>query len=238
MFKISPPNKMGIHISGGSGIRIGSCRVSDSNDHGISLTTDVTVAPDDDAEIRAFIADKTPIEVVAAASDEIAKFPEVLRVDAVTQEQALERAKSELGEFKDVFEFEFLPASLDVKLKPGFRDPATVRRIATRLRDYEFVDDVRYGDEWITAAIFVLMVAGWVFGSKLNLNTTSVAFMGFGVLLLANVITLDDIAKQGDTLATFLWLAVLSWEDLSNGLPICLRSATIPLPSFSPPMKR
>ena len=33
--------------------------------------------------------------------------------------------------------------------------------------------------------------------------------MGFGVLLLANVLTLDDIAKQGDTLATFLWLSVL-----------------------------
>ena len=64
-------------------------------------------------------------------------------------------------------------------------------------------------DEWITAATFVLMVAGWVFGSKLDLNTTSVAFMGFGVLLLAGVITLDDIAKQGDTLATFLWLSVL-----------------------------
>jgi DASS family divalent anion:Na+ symporter len=63
--------------------------------------------------------------------------------------------------------------------------------------------------EWITAVTFALMVAGWVFGSKLNLNTTSVAFMGFGVLLLAGVITADDIAKQGDTLATFLWLAVL-----------------------------
>jgi DASS family divalent anion:Na+ symporter len=63
--------------------------------------------------------------------------------------------------------------------------------------------------EWITAATFVLMVAGWVFGAKFGLNTTSVAFMGFGLLLFANVITLDDIAKQGDTLVTFLWLAVL-----------------------------
>ncbi len=63
--------------------------------------------------------------------------------------------------------------------------------------------------EWITAGTFVLMVAGWVFGAKLNLNTTSVAFLGFGVLLLAGVITAGDIAKQGDTLATFLWLAVL-----------------------------
>jgi DASS family divalent anion:Na+ symporter len=52
-------------------------------------------------------------------------------------------------------------------------------------------------DEWITAGTFVLMVAGWIFGNKLQLNTTSVAFMGFGVLLFLNVITLDDITKQG-----------------------------------------
>ena len=64
-------------------------------------------------------------------------------------------------------------------------------------------------DEWITAMTFVVMVGGWVFGSALNLNGTAVAFMGFGVLLVAGVLTLEDIAKQGDTLVTFLWLAIL-----------------------------
>jgi len=64
-------------------------------------------------------------------------------------------------------------------------------------------------DEWITAVIFAAMVAGWVFGNALNLNGTSVAFMGFGLLLMAGVLTLNDIATQGDTLNTFLWLAVL-----------------------------
>lgn len=64
-------------------------------------------------------------------------------------------------------------------------------------------------EEWITAGTFVLMVAGWVFGNKLQLNTTSVAFMGFGVLLFLGVITLEDITRQGDTLVTFFWLAVL-----------------------------
>ena len=64
-------------------------------------------------------------------------------------------------------------------------------------------------DEWITAATFVVMVAGWVFGNALKLNGTSVAFMGFGVLLVTGVLTLGDLSKQGDTLTTFLWLAVL-----------------------------
>lgn len=64
-------------------------------------------------------------------------------------------------------------------------------------------------NEWITAVTFVLMVAGWVFGNSLKLNGTAVAFLGFGALLLTGVLTVDDICKQGDTLVTFLWLAVL-----------------------------
>jgi DASS family divalent anion:Na+ symporter len=64
-------------------------------------------------------------------------------------------------------------------------------------------------DEWITAVAFVLMVSGWIFGDMLKLNVTSVAFGGLGLLLMMNVLTLSDIATQGDTLATFLWLAVL-----------------------------
>jgi divalent anion:Na+ symporter, DASS family len=64
-------------------------------------------------------------------------------------------------------------------------------------------------DEGITAIAFALMVSGWIFSDRLGLNVTSIAFGGLGLLLLTNVLTLDDIATQGDTLATFLWLAVL-----------------------------
>ena len=64
-------------------------------------------------------------------------------------------------------------------------------------------------DEWITAVAFVLMVTGWIFADKLHLNVTSIAFGGFGLLLMANVLKLEDITNQGDTLTTFLWLAVL-----------------------------
>ncbi|MCW5591403.1 MAG: DASS family sodium-coupled anion symporter [Burkholderiales bacterium] len=63
--------------------------------------------------------------------------------------------------------------------------------------------------EWITAVVFVVMVAGWVAADSLKLNVTSIAFGGLGVLLLAGVLTLEDISLMGDTLATFLWLAIL-----------------------------
>ena len=44
-------------------------------------------------EIRAFVAEKTPVEQIALAAGDVAKYPEVQSVDLVTQEQALERAR-------------------------------------------------------------------------------------------------------------------------------------------------
>ena len=64
-------------------------------------------------------------------------------------------------------------------------------------------------DEWITAGIFAFMILGWVFGDSLQLNATSVAFAGLGMLLMSNVIGLKDVAEHGEALETFLWLAVL-----------------------------
>jgi DASS family divalent anion:Na+ symporter len=64
-------------------------------------------------------------------------------------------------------------------------------------------------DEWIVAIAFALMVAGWIMAKPLGLDLTAVAFGGLGALLASSVLTLDDIAQEGGTLITFLWLAVL-----------------------------
>ena len=64
-------------------------------------------------------------------------------------------------------------------------------------------------DELVTALAFGGMVTGWVTAGTFGLNVTAVAFAGLGLLLSTRVLTLEDISKQGDTLATFVWLAVL-----------------------------
>lgn len=140
-------------------------------------------------EIRAFVEDKTTVEQLTLASDDIAKYPEVEKVDVVSQAQALERARKELGEFKDVFESEFLPASLDVKLKPGFRDPTNVRKVVDRIREYEFVDDVRYGEEWITQLYRLRNIAG-VAGAALGL-----AFAAVAVIIIGATIRMAVLAR-------------------------------------------
>ena len=63
--------------------------------------------------------------------------------------------------------------------------------------------------EKIVAATFVGMVALWAAAASLGLDSTAVAFLGLGVLLATGVLTLADIAKEGDVLATFIWFAVL-----------------------------
>jgi len=133
-------------------------------------------------EIRAFVADGTAMEKIATVSDEISKFPEVSRVDVVTPEQALERARKEMGEFSDVFEAGFLPASIDVRLKDGFRDPATVKKVADRLREYEMVDDIRFGEEWIAQLYKLRNIAG-VAGAALGLAFAAVAIIIIGATI-------------------------------------------------------
>jgi len=63
--------------------------------------------------------------------------------------------------------------------------------------------------EKIVAATFAGMVGLWASASTLGLDSTAVAFLGLGVLLATGVLTLGDIAKEGDVLATFIWFAIL-----------------------------
>lgn len=110
-------------------------------------------------EIRAFIADSTAPEAIAVAMGDIGAYKEVARVEYVSPEQALERARKELGEFKDVFEAGFLPASIDIRMREGHRDPSTVQQVAERVKQLPMVNDVRFGEEWVKKLYSIRNVA-------------------------------------------------------------------------------
>ncbi len=137
---------------------------------------------EDRVELRAFVANGTSVDDLTAASDAILKYPQVSTVEIVTQQQALARARKELGEFQDVFDSEFLPASLDVHLKPGFRDPASVHTVADRIRELSIVDDIRFGEEWITQLYRLRNIAG-VAGIVLGLAFATVAIIIIGATI-------------------------------------------------------
>ena len=138
-------------------------------------------------EIRAFLAEGTPVEVVSAAMGDIGAFPEVSRVEYVSPDSALARARAELGEFKDVFESAFLPASIDVRMREGHRDPNTVKMIAARIHSFEFVDDVRYGEDWVDKLYRIRNVATAT-GVILGLAFAAVAVIIIGATIRVAVL--------------------------------------------------
>jgi cell division transport system permease protein len=144
---------------------------------------------EDRVEVRAFVAEGTAPEATSAAVGDVAMFPEVLSVRLVTEAQAIERARRELGEFEDVFEDGLLPASIEVRLRPGQRDPETVRTVARRLETYDFVDDVRYGEEWVEK-LYRLRTIATTAGLALGVTFALVA-----VIIIGSTIRMAVLAR-------------------------------------------
>ncbi len=116
-------------------------------------------------EVVAYLKRGTPVEAIEVAMSDIQAFPEVESVEHVTEAQALARARQELPEFRDIFqdlETNPLPASVDVRLKPQFRDARHAAQVADRLRALAFVDDVRYGSDWVQKLDHLRNIAGAV----------------------------------------------------------------------------
>jgi cell division transport system permease protein len=138
-------------------------------------------------EIVAFLADGTLPESISAAMGDISAFPEVARVEQVSPEQALARARAELPEFQDVFDASFLPPSIEVRLKEGHRDPATVKDVTQRIQTYPFVDDVRYGEDWVKKLYDIRNIAGAA-GIALGLLFAAVAVIIIGTTIRMTVL--------------------------------------------------
>ncbi|HWK90480.1 MAG TPA: permease-like cell division protein FtsX, partial [Longimicrobium sp.] len=116
-------------------------------------------------EIVAYLVDATTPAQLQLAQDEVRQLPEVQAVKYVTRTEALATAMEEMEEFRDVFtdlESNPLPASLEVRLKPGSRSPRAVEKVARRVEAYPFVEDVRYGKDWLNTIHTLRRIAGGV----------------------------------------------------------------------------
>ena len=140
-------------------------------------------------EVRAFLVDNTPTDSIATMMEELGKRADVLRVEYIDKEQALTRAREELGEFKDVFEAGFLPASIDIRLREGYRDPRAVLLVADVVRTMPYVEDVRYGADWIEKLHRIRNIAtatGVVLG---------VAFAAVAIIIISASIRMTVLAR-------------------------------------------
>ena len=141
-------------------------------------------------EIVAYIFRGTPAETIAIATQDISAFPEVSDVSYVSEEEALRRARAELIEFRDAYrdlQVNPLPASIDVRMKDGHRDAATVERVAQRLRNFGFIEDVRFGRDWVQKLDHLRNLTGLV-GLVIGLAFAAVAVVIIGVTIRLTIL--------------------------------------------------
>ena len=103
-------------------------------------------------EIVVYLRDDARQSEIDQAEKELGSLGEVARVHYVSKRDALAKAKEELPDFSDLFaaaEVNPLPQSLEIELRPGARTTEVVERISAKASAYPFVEDVRYGREWV-----------------------------------------------------------------------------------------
>jgi cell division transport system permease protein len=114
-------------------------------------------------EVIAYLRDDSAPEAVRIAQEDIAAFAEVRDVSYISKEHALLKAREELPEFASVFgdlDTNPLPASLEILLHPNQTGAEAVEAVARRVRQYPFVEDVRFGSEWLDKVYLLRRAAG------------------------------------------------------------------------------
>lgn len=145
---------------------------------------------EDRVEVVAFLQRGTPTQTIAAATSDIAAFPEVRLVLYVSAEDALERARRDLVEFQDAYrdlEVNPLPPSFEIRLHEGQQNAATAAAVAERLTGFPFVEEVRYGQEWVQRLDQLRTIAGLV-GFAIGLAFALVSMVIIGVTIRMTVL--------------------------------------------------
>lgn len=132
------------------------------------------------AHLVMYLAD----DVTTASANDIRSslmdMPAVASAEYVGSEAAMERFAAALGRHDDLLEGlepTFLPASIEVTLRPGLRPIATLTPVVERLRGNPEIADVEFTDDWVEqsaaiqraldrahwlALLFVLIACGYL----------------------------------------------------------------------------
>lgn len=114
-------------------------------------------------------ADRQVVERLLMPGEVVEGFAYVSKAEALTR---FTQTFADLTPTVESFETNPLPASYDVRLRPGGGSPAGLESLATRLRDTSGVTDVRYDRQWLDRlldAVSVVRLVGLVLGAVLIL---------------------------------------------------------------------
>jgi DASS family divalent anion:Na+ symporter len=89
---------------------------------------------------------------------------------------------------------------------PEIKETPTASRMASdKLREMGKIKPT----EWVTLGVFFLLLALWIGGEHIGLDSTTAALVGLGVLLLSGALTWQDILNETGAWDTLVWFASL-----------------------------
>ncbi|MCH7991197.1 MAG: ABC transporter permease [Gemmatimonadetes bacterium] len=136
-------------------------------------------------EVVVYLRDDARQSEIDLLLAELASLEEVRVVRFVSKRDALERARTELPEFGELFidiDVNPLPQSLEVELRQGSRSLEVVERVSAVAMGYPFVEDARYGREWVDR-LFALKRIGFASTAVLGSAFAMVAALIIGTAL-------------------------------------------------------
>jgi cell division transport system permease protein len=116
-------------------------------------------------QINAYLDQSLDAAAVQNLMDRVRTFPEVEEVRHISRERAWREFEASLGAQSAVLEGlpkDVLPASLEIAVKPNFRDGPLVEDLANRLRKERDVVLVEYPQEWVDRLSLVVLAVQWV----------------------------------------------------------------------------
>ena len=146
-------------------------------------------------EVVVYLRDDARQAEIDLLQSDLSEIGEVARVRYVSKREALERAKQDLPEFSDLFsglDVNPLPQSLEVEFRPGARNREVVERVSEAAGAYPFVEDVRYGREWVDK-LFTLRRVGAATAAVLG-----GAFFVVAALIIAMALRIAVLARRDE----------------------------------------
>jgi cell division transport system permease protein len=146
-------------------------------------------------EVVVYLRDDSRQSEIDLVQSDLSKIADVARVRYVSKREALERAQQDLPEFGDLFagvDVNPLPQSLEIELRPGARNQEVVERVSDAASAYPFVEDVRYGREWVDK-LFTLRRVGAVTAAVLG-----AAFLSVAALIIATALRIAIFARRDE----------------------------------------
>jgi cell division transport system permease protein len=131
----------------------------------------------DQIQITAYLNAKLEPDDVQALLKRVEALPEVEQVRHITHEQAWRDFQTALGSqsgLLDGLPRDVLPESVEITVKPAYRDAAPVDQLAARLKAEKEIASVEYPQEWVERlGLIVLAVewSKWIVGGALFMAT-------------------------------------------------------------------